>query len=55
MRAAAIWLCLGFLWLIDTGFALRMHDPRHTLVAGIAAVGFLIAGFYHMATHAQRR
>jgi hypothetical protein len=49
MRAAAIWLCLGFLWLLDAAFALRSHDARHTFVAGIAALGFLCAGFYHMA------
>jgi L-asparagine transporter-like permease len=55
MRAATIWLCLAFLWLIDAGFALRRHDHRQALVAGVVAAGFLGAGFYLSARSGRRR
>jgi L-asparagine transporter-like permease len=55
MRAATIWLCLAFLWLIDAGFAFRRHDVRQAMVAGIVAVCFLAAGIYFSATRDRRR
>ena len=55
MRAAAIWLVLGLLWMIDAGFAFRRHDLRQGVVAAVVAVCFLGAGAYFTRKSPQRR
>jgi L-asparagine transporter-like permease len=55
MRASTIWLCLAFLWLIDTGLALHRHDSRQALIAGVVAGCFALAGFYFARRPRQRR
>ncbi len=55
VRAATIWLCLAFLWLIDAVFAFRRHDLRQALVAAFVAACFLGAGLYFAGMRNRRR
>jgi L-asparagine transporter-like permease len=55
MRAAAIWLCLAILWMIDAAFAFRRHDLRQALIAAIVASCFLAAGLYFAAKHPGKK
>lgn len=55
VRAATIWLCLAFLWLIDAAIAFRRHDVRQALVAALVAACFLGAGMYFISVHNRRR
>jgi len=55
MRAATIWLCLAFLWLIDASFAFRRHDVRQAIVATIVAGCFLAAGLFFVAKGNRRK